>query len=119
MVGSALVISILTVADHLAVGVLERRHELALLQAVGWRAGAVSMSLLMEGIWLGLLGGLIGAVAAIGIGIPSQSEAILSAWWVVPVGLLVMLVMCGLSALFAIFLTPGRTLVGVMLQQQS
>lgn len=116
MVGSALVISILTVADHLAVGVLERRHELALLQAVGWRKGAVRLSLLLEGVWLGLIGGLIGAVIAIGVGLASRSEAVLSAWWVVPVGLVVMLGLCSLSALYAIFLTPSRALVRAMQQ---
>ena len=116
MVGSALVISILTVADHLAVGVLERRHELALLQAIGWRAGAVRLSLLLEGIWLGLIGGVIGAVAAISVGLATRSEAVLSAWWVVPTGLVVMIGLCSLSALYAIFLTPGRALVRAMQQ---
>jgi hypothetical protein len=114
MVGSAIVISILTVADHLAVGVLERRHVLALLQAVGWRAGAVRGSLLMEGLWRGLAGGLVGTVVAVGVGLATRSELILSAWWVVPVCFGVMLALCSLSALYAITLTPRRTLVRAM-----
>lgn len=117
MVGSAIIISVLTVADHLAVGVLERRHELALLQAIGWRAGAVRVSLLMEGVWLGLCGGIVGALVAIGVGLASRSELILTAWWVVPVGLAVMLLLCALSALYAILLTPRQTLVRAMQQQ--
>ncbi len=118
MVGSALIISILAVADHLAVGVLERRHELALLQAVGWRAGAVRLSLLLEGIWLGLIGGLVGAGLAVGVALASRSEMILSAWWVIPVGMVVMLGLCSLSALYAILLTPRQQLISVMQQQR-
>lgn len=117
MVASALIVSILTVADHLAVGVLERRHELALLQAVGWRAGAVRLSLLLEGIWLGLLGGSIGAVIAVGVALATRSQLILTAWWVLPVSLLAVLLLCALSALYAIFLTPRQRLVSVMQQR--
>ncbi len=116
MVGSALIISLLTVADHLAVGVLERQHELALLQAIGWRAGAVRLSLLLEGLWLGLLGGAAGAVVAVVIALASHSEAILSAWWVIPAVLVGMLGLCSLSAVYAILLTPGQTLIRVMQQ---
>ncbi len=118
MVGSALVVSVLTVADHLAVGVLERRHELALLQAMGWRAGAVRFSLLLEGVWLGLFGGLVGAVAAVGVGLATKSQLILAAWWVVPASLLVIILLCSLSALYAISLTPRQQLVSVMQQQR-
>lgn len=118
MVGSALVVSVLTVADHLAVGVLERRHELALLQAVGWRAGAVRVSLLLEGVWLGLSGGLVGTATAMAIGLASRSQLILAAWWVVPASLLVIILLCGLSALYAISLTPRQQLVSVMQQQR-
>jgi len=97
MVASALIVSILTVADHLAVGVLERRHELALLQAVGWRAGAVRLSLLLEGLWLGLLGGTVGTVVAVAVALATRSQAILAAWWVIPVSLVAVLLLCGLS----------------------
>lgn len=116
MVGSALIVSILTVADHLAMGVLERRHELALLQAVGWRAGAVRLSILFEGLWLGLVGGAIGTLVAVGIAVASKSEAILSAWWVVPIGLVAVMLLCALSALYAIMLTPRQTLVRAIQQ---
>lgn len=116
MVGSALIISVLTVADHLAVGVLERKHELALLQAIGWRAGAVRMSLLLEGVWLGLLGGLAGTLVAVGVGLASRSELLWSAWWVAPISLAVMLGLCCLSALYAIMITPRHALVKAMQQ---
>ncbi len=118
MVASAIIISVLAVADHLAVGVLERRHELALLQAVGWRAGAVRLSLLWEGLWLGLSGGLVGAIIAVAVALASRSELILTAWWVVPLGLVAMLGLCSLSALYAILLTPRQQLISVMQQQR-
>jgi hypothetical protein len=108
MVGSALAVGLLAVADHLAIGVLERRHELALLQAIGWRKSAVQWSILLEGLLIGLLGGLAGALVTVTLAVLSSSQFILSAWWVVPLGLLVVLALCGLSALYAVLLTPRR-----------
>ena len=116
MVGSAIVVSMLAVADHLAMGVLERRSELALLQSIGWRVGVVRLSLLFEGLWLGLIGGVAGTVASASLWLTSASQALWQAWWVAPVSLVVFLALCGICALYAIALIPHRALVRVLQQ---
>jgi putative ABC transport system permease protein len=116
MVGSAIVVSILAVADHLAMGVLERRPEIALLQSVGWRAGAVRLSLLFEGVWLGLIGGGAGTLITILFGLTSPGQGLWQAWWVAPAALMIMLGLCGICALYAIMLIPRHALVKVLQQ---
>jgi multisubunit Na+/H+ antiporter MnhB subunit len=74
--------------------------------------------LLWEGLWLGLIGGVVGAIIAIAVALASRSELILTAWWVLPAGLAVMLALCSLSALYAILLTPRQQLISVMQQQR-
>jgi|GEM_PF-1169079 len=114
MVGSALAVGVLTVADHLAMGVLERRHELALLQAIGWRRRTVQASILVEGAILGLSGGLAAAIVILGGSIVLRNNYVLSAWWVVPAGVLLVLVLCLCSALYAVRLAPKYGLVRVL-----
>jgi putative ABC transport system permease protein len=66
----ALIVGGLGVANTMAMAVLERERELALLAAVGWRRGRIAALVLLEGVatsvigaGLGLLGGIIGARA--------------------------------------------------------
>jgi ABC-type antimicrobial peptide transport system permease subunit len=110
------VVSILAVADHLAMGVLERWPEIALLQSVGWRAGAVRLSLLFEGVWLGLIGGGAGTLITILFGLTSPGQGLWQAWWVAPAALMIMLGLCGICALYAIMLIPRHALVKVLQQ---
>ncbi|HLQ71472.1 MAG TPA: FtsX-like permease family protein, partial [Bacillota bacterium] len=56
----ALVIAILTTAEIMWQNVAERREEIALLQAVGWRGGRIRRLILTEGLWSGLFAALIG-----------------------------------------------------------
>lgn len=114
MVGSALSVGVLAVADHLAMGVLERRHELALLQAIGWRKAAVQWSILLEGLLIGLIGGLVGLVVTVVAAVFSRSELILQAWWILPLSLLAVLLLCSLSAIYAMLLTPRRAPMRVL-----
>jgi putative ABC transport system permease protein len=66
----ALIVGGLAVANTMAMAVLERERELALLAAVGWRRERIAALVLAEGIatsivgaGIGLLGGIIGAGA--------------------------------------------------------
>jgi putative ABC transport system permease protein len=66
----ALIVGGLAVANTMAMAVLERERELALLAAVGWRRERIAALVLAEGIatsivgaGVGLLGGIIGAGA--------------------------------------------------------
>jgi ABC-type antimicrobial peptide transport system permease subunit len=55
------------IGNSLLSGVLERRQEIGVLKAVGWRTGAVMGLFLAEGALLGLAGGLAGTALGLGV----------------------------------------------------
>jgi len=56
----ALLVACLGVSNVLALGVSERRGEIGLLRALGWRRGSVAGTVLGEALGLGLVGGAVG-----------------------------------------------------------
>jgi len=60
--GLCAVIVALAVADLLLLNVNERREELAQLHACGWRPVHVAGLIVLEGVLLGLVGGLCGVL---------------------------------------------------------
>ncbi|MBA2286707.1 MAG: FtsX-like permease family protein [Ktedonobacteraceae bacterium] len=60
----AVLLSFLSVADLLLLQVRERRQEIGLLQAIGWRPGLVQRLFVQEGLVLALLSAVPGALAA-------------------------------------------------------
>jgi ABC-type antimicrobial peptide transport system permease subunit len=67
MAGVCLLVAAITVADALLVSALERRREIGLLKAVGWRSGQVLLLFLREGGLLGSLGGAVGVLFGAGL----------------------------------------------------
>lgn len=63
IVGIGFGLAALSLANSLLAGVLERRREIGVLKAVGWRTGEVARLFLYEGAFIGALGGLVGAAA--------------------------------------------------------
>lgn len=63
----ALLLTFLSVADVLLVQVRERRQEIGLLQALGWRAGAVQRMFIQEGLALALIGTIPGVLVSLWI----------------------------------------------------
>ncbi|MEJ8548722.1 FtsX-like permease family protein [Brevibacillus borstelensis] len=61
----ALVIAVLTTAEIIWQNVMDRKAELLLLKAMGWRNGAIFRLI----VWEGLLCGLLAAVGGIGLGV--------------------------------------------------
>ena len=59
---AAFALAAATTADLMSLSVLERRGELALLSALGWRRGALRGLVLREGLLWGLVAGAAGAV---------------------------------------------------------
>jgi len=59
-------VAALTVADLTLLNARERRREMGLLRAAGWRAGDVVRLFLGEAAWIGLLGGVLGSGLALG-----------------------------------------------------
>ena len=67
IVGIGFGLAAISTANSLLSSVLERRREIGVLKAIGWRTGAVARLFLTEGLLLGTLGGLAGTVLGLGI----------------------------------------------------
>ena len=63
----ALVLGTLGVANAMVMAVLERTGEIGLLRALGWKARRVVRLILAEAMLLGLGGGVLGSVGAVGL----------------------------------------------------
>jgi putative ABC transport system permease protein len=94
--GVALIIGGLGVANTMAMAVLERHRELALLSAVGWRPSRIALLVLVEGVFTSLLGAalglLLGIVGASWLGHALGVSAVVSPHvtpWTVAQGLLI------------------------------
>lgn len=100
IVGIGFGLAALSLANSLLAGVLERRREIGVLKAVGWQTGTVTRLFLAEGIWLGLLGGLVGAVVGLATFIALYESASTSLVWIGLVGVLTPTVVAALAALY-------------------
>ncbi|WP_029333643.1 FtsX-like permease family protein [Exiguobacterium oxidotolerans] len=65
--GVALLIAILTTTEIMWQNVNERKSQLAVLKATGWRDGQVRLLVLSEGMMTGLLAGILGLLIALGL----------------------------------------------------
>jgi putative ABC transport system permease protein len=71
----ALVIAALGIANALFASVRERRHEIGIMKAIGARDNDVLRIFLAEAVAIGLVGGLVGTIAGIGIALAIGAEA--------------------------------------------
>lgn len=65
LVGIGFGLTALSIANSLLASILERRREIGLLKAIGWRTTLIAHSFIFEGGILGGLGGVIGSVIGI------------------------------------------------------
>jgi putative ABC transport system permease protein len=65
-----IIASIFGIVNTQYISVLERTREIGLMKALGMRSRDIRRLFMLEAGWIGFLGGLIGAVAAILLGIP-------------------------------------------------
>jgi putative ABC transport system permease protein len=94
--GLALLVGGLGVANTMAMAVLERHRELALMSAVGWRASRIASLVLIEGVFTSMLGAalglLLGVVGANWLGHALGVSSVVSAHvtpWTIGQGLLI------------------------------
>ncbi|HUM68668.1 MAG TPA: ABC transporter permease [Chloroflexota bacterium] len=100
IVGIGFGLAALSLANSLLTGVLERRREIGVLKAVGWQTGTVARLFLAEGVWLGLLGGLTGALVGLVTFVALYESASTSLVWIGLVGVLTPTLVAALAALY-------------------
>ena len=63
----ALVVGILGVMNTMLMSVFERKHEIGILLALGWRRARIMTLILCESAAMGLIGGLVGVILGAGV----------------------------------------------------
>lgn len=114
LLGVAVLIALVGVANTLSLSVLERRRESAMLRAVGLTRGQLRGMLAVEGVFIAGAGALIGAVAGLAYGW-AGSAVILSGMGPVPLAVpwrdLGLVVLIALIAGLAASVLPARSAV--------
>ncbi len=87
LVGVGLALAAAGMGNSLLAGVVERRREIGVLKAVGWRTGAVAGLFLLEGAVLGLLGGAVGTALGVGVYLGLYRSVGAGLVWAVAAGL--------------------------------
>lgn len=95
-----LLLAALTLSNSLLAGVLERRWEIGLLKAVGWRTGIVARVFVMEGMLLGLLGGVVGALLGGAGFFGLYGNLTASFFWIAAVGVTVPCLVGAIAAIY-------------------
>lgn len=62
LLGIGFILAAFAFAEHLLAGVLERQREIGTLKAVGWQTLTIGRLFLLEGVGLGLMGGVAGSI---------------------------------------------------------
>lgn len=65
IMGGALIIGALTTAEMMWQNIVEREGELALLKSIGWKSRTISLAIIFEGAFIGLLAGMVGLVLSV------------------------------------------------------
>lgn len=79
----AMAISVLTTTEIMWQNISERKSEIALLKAIGWRNHSIRLLILMEGLWTGLVAGILGVLLAAGLIYLMYHELPLSFMWLI------------------------------------
>jgi putative ABC transport system permease protein len=90
----------LSLANSLLAGVLERRREIGVLKATGWRTETVTRLFLAEGSLLGLLGGLLGVLGGVAFFTAVYQSLSPNLLWISLVGLLLPVLVGSWAALY-------------------
>ena len=85
----ALVIAVLTTAEIMWQNISERRSEIALYKAIGWQNGAIRRLVLFEGLFTGVVAGIISVIGSYAfIGMIYHQFPTSSIWLILATGLI-------------------------------
>ncbi len=98
----------LGIAESLLTAVFQRRREIGVLKAVGWRTGTVIRLFVFEGLILGLAGGVMGALVGLCAFLVGFGTASTHLIWVISLGLGMTTAVGVLAALY-----PAKVAAGV------
>ncbi|GAA2206163.1 ABC transporter permease [Nonomuraea monospora] len=108
LLGLAILISLLGIANTLSLSVHERTRESALLRALGLSRPQLRRMLSVEALVLGLIGALVGVVLGVAFGWAAMRAMLNGALFSAPVGQIVLfVVLSGVAGVLAAVL-PGR-----------
>jgi putative ABC transport system permease protein len=109
IVGIGFGLAALSLANSLLAGVLERRQEIGVLKAVGWRTLTVARLFVLEGALLGGLGGLAGSALGLATFVGLYETLSPSLSWIGLAGVLTPVIVGALAALY-----PARVAARVL-----
>lgn len=87
IVGIGFLLAILSLGNSLLAGILDRRDEIGVLKAIGWRTVDVILLYLGEGLLLGFLGGIIGSLLGLLVFLGLYQRINASALWIIPLNI--------------------------------
>ena len=106
-------VSAIVIADIMLMNVAERRREIGILKAIGWRSGDVFKAFVLEAAMLGMMGGILGWATGMGAFWALYGMLPPSLLWIAPVGLALPTLVSAIAALYparqAAQITPART----------
>jgi hypothetical protein len=100
LVAIGFALAALSLANSLLAGVLERRREIGVLKATGWRTETVTRLFVAEGSLLGLLGGLLGVLGGVAFFTAVYQSLSANLLWISLVGLLLPVLVGSWAALY-------------------
>ncbi|MCB0076261.1 MAG: ABC transporter permease [Anaerolineales bacterium] len=98
--GLGLLLAALAVAEVLRTSVAERRREIGVLKALGWRSRTLLRAVLSEAALLGLIGGIFGAALGTGAFWLLYRQLPQALFWILPAGLLLCIAVSMVAALW-------------------
>jgi hypothetical protein len=117
MILTTLIMGVLTTLESLLVSVAERSREFAVLVAFGWQRRHILLAVVMEGVFLGALGGLVGAASGTILFWGLTGNIGTLAWMVIVLSPLVAAILGALGAVYPAWqaqrLQPARVLSGL------
>lgn len=102
IVGVGFILAALSLANSLLASILERRREIGVLKAIGWRTATVVRLFMTEAVLLGGLGGVLGTTLGLVVFITLYKALSPGLIWIWLLGILVSIIASAFSSLYPV-----------------